>query len=70
VSGRRQAPVEPAEAHYHRAEIYFGTFRRVIELPWEANADQVNARFSHGMLEIKLTPKPASERRDVTVEGA
>lgn len=69
VSGGRQAPVEPAEAHYHRAEIYFGRFRRVIELPWEADPDQVTARFHHGMLEIELVPKAAPLRRDVPVGG-
>ncbi len=68
VSGRRQPPVEPAEAHYHRAEIYFGDFRRVIELPWAADPERVNAQFRGGMLEIELAPKPAPARREVPVE--
>src|SRR5262245_16710137 len=37
VSGRRGPPQEPAGAHYHRAEIYFGDFSRVVELPWDAD---------------------------------
>ena len=28
ISGRRLAPQSPQDAHYHRAEIYFGEFRR------------------------------------------
>ena len=32
ISGRRVAPQGPDGAHYHRAEIYFGEFRRSIEL--------------------------------------
>ena len=50
VSGRREPPQEPGEAHYHRAEIYFGNFRRIVELPWEADATSVEANFKDGML--------------------
>lgn len=69
ISGRRQSPTEPSEAHYHRAEIYFGDFRRIIELPWDADPAQVTARYRNGMLEIELIPKPAPGRREVPVEG-
>ena len=55
VSGRRNPPQEPADAHYHRAEIYFGEFRRVIELPWEVDADNVKATYRDGMLEVLLS---------------
>jgi HSP20 family protein len=68
VSGRRPPPHEPAEAHYHRAEIYFGDFRRVIELPWDADPDRIEARYGSGMLEITLVPRPVPSRRDVPVE--
>jgi len=54
ISGRRVAPQEPATAHYHRAEIYFGDFRRLIELPWEADGDSIAAVFQEGMLEIRV----------------
>ena len=55
ILGRR-APVSPLPgAHYHRAEIYFGEFRRVIELPWEVDADSVKATYRDGMLEVLLS---------------
>jgi HSP20 family protein len=65
VSGRRVPPREPAGTHYHRAEIYFGEFQRVVELPWEADENQVTATFRDGMLEIRLSPLPAQEPTDV-----
>ena len=37
ISGRREPPPRTLGAHYHRAEIYFGEFKRVIELPWSAD---------------------------------
>ena len=63
VSGRREPPTETHGAAYHRAEIYFGTFRRVVELPWEADADSVKALYRDGMLSARLrraaVPAPA-----------
>jgi HSP20 family molecular chaperone IbpA len=41
-------------ARYHRAEIYFGDFRRVVELPWEADDRGIRAEFRDGMLEIRI----------------
>ncbi len=69
VSGRRTPPQEPGGTHYHRAEIYFGEFRRVVELPWEADETRVDAVYRDGMLEVKLHPAPAPERKEIEVEG-
>ena len=67
VSGRRVAPQEPAGAHYHRAEIYFGEFSRVVELPWEADDRSIVATYRDGMLEIRLQALPLPKRTDVPV---
>jgi HSP20 family protein len=67
ISGRRVAPQEPAGANYHRAEIYFGEFSRVVELPWEADAESVTATYRDGMLEIRLAASPAPRATDVPV---
>jgi HSP20 family protein len=67
VSGRRSPPQEPVGAHYHRAEIYFGDFRRVVELPWEADPNRVQAVYKDGMLEIHLRPL-TPKRVAVTIE--
>lgn len=64
ISGRRTAPQELRGAHYHRAEIYFGEFRRVVELPWEAEESTVEALYRDGMLEIRLkVPRPSNSQR-------
>jgi HSP20 family protein len=67
VSGRRVPPQEPAGAHYHRAEIYFGEFSRAVELPWEADESSVTATYRDGMLEIRLMASPAPRLTDVPV---
>jgi HSP20 family protein len=69
VSGRRTPPIEPVGHHYHRAEIYFGEFRRVVELPWQADPEQVTALYHDGMLEIRLHAAPVTPRTEVEIQG-
>ncbi len=67
VSGRRIVPQEPSGAHYHRAEIYFGEFSRLIELPWEADEASVHASYRDGMLVIRLRAAPAPGVTEIEV---
>lgn len=68
VTGRREPPQESHGAHYHRAEIYFGEFRRAVELPWEAEASKVEANYKDGMLRIRLRRAPAPEPKEIEIE--
>lgn len=68
VSGRRQPPHEPGASRYHRAEIYFGDFRRVVELPWPADPNNVEAVYRDGMLEVTLRPAPSEAHTEIPVE--
>ena len=67
VSGRRVVPQDLGGAHYHRAEIYFGEFTRVVELPWEADGESVTASYRDGMLEIRLEATPVARPTNVPV---
>lgn len=69
VSGRRAPPQETPGANYHRAEIYFGEFRRLVELPWDADPGKVEAIYKEGMLEVRLKRVPAPERTEISIEG-
>ncbi len=68
VTGRRESPERAAGAHYHRAEIFFGEFRRTIELPWEADPSKVQAYYRDGLLTIELKAAPAPQQRTIEVE--
>lgn len=68
ISGRRTPPAETRDALYHRAEIFFGEFRRAVELPWEADQRSLDARYRDGLLEIRLTRVAALQDDDLTVE--
>jgi HSP20 family protein len=68
ITGRREPPKETQGSHYHRAEIYFGDFRRTIELPWDADEHSIQARYREGMLEIELQRLPVARSTEIPVE--
>lgn len=68
IRGRRSPPAERPDALYHRAEIFFGEFRRSIELPWECDERGVEARFRDGMLEVHMQRAGALQARDHSME--
>ena len=68
ITGRREPPQETQGSHYHRAEIYFGVFRRAIELPWDADEHSIRARYRDGMLEIELQRLPAPRSTEIRIE--
>jgi HSP20 family protein len=68
IWGLRTPPPRLHGARYHRAEIFFGEFRRLIELPWAADETRVEARVRDGLLEISLVPAGKLETRHVPVQ--
>jgi HSP20 family protein len=68
IAGRRETPTEPTGAHYHRAEIFFGDFRRTVELPWDADPESIDAVYRDGMLEIRLRKSAAAAHTEVRIE--
>ena len=68
IAGRREPPHRTQGASYHRAEIYFGDFKRLIELPWAADESQVQAKYRDGMLEIHLVRSPELKRTEIAVQ--
>jgi HSP20 family protein len=68
IWGHRTPPAQIQGAHYHRAEIYFGEFRRLVELPWPADESRVEARYRDGLLEIMLVPALRLDPREVPIQ--
>lgn len=53
INGDRKI-AEQANASYHRRERASGRFSRTLTLPWEIDADKVEARLADGVLTVKL----------------
>jgi HSP20 family protein len=66
VSGERRTEHESSSEGYHRVERAHGRFSRSLSLPRGVDADQVQADFDKGVLEVRI-PKPA-ERKPHRVE--
>jgi HSP20 family protein len=61
ISGERKAEHEEHKDGYHRVERAYGSFSRSLSLPQGIDADQVQADFDKGVLEVRI-PKPAEQK--------
>jgi HSP20 family protein len=59
ITGEKKEEKEEKGKTFHRIERRAGMFRRVLPLPAEVTQDQVDARFTDGVLKITL---PKTER--------
>jgi len=58
IEGERKAESEVQEKDYYRMERAVGSFYRRLPLPTGVKAEQVQASFADGVLEVRI-PKPA-----------
>jgi HSP20 family protein len=58
ISGEKSSEHAEKTSQYHRMERTYGSFRRVIQLPDDVEAEKVEAAFAKGVLTVTL-PKPA-----------
>jgi HSP20 family protein len=56
IQGERQFTSESTEQQFHRVERRYGAFRRSITLPAQVQAEQIEASFEDGVLQI-VVPK-------------
>jgi len=70
ISGERKptAPQTREETRSYAQERFFGSFRRMIELPQTADGDKVQARYADGCLTISVGKREASKPRAITVQ--
>lgn len=61
VSGSRSVEETPEGAVIHHRERGYGEFSRTFRVPFRIDAAGVDARYTHGVLEVKL-PKAAEDR--------
>lgn len=72
ITGEKKEEKEDKDKNYYRVERSYGSFRRMIPLPGQVNADEVEAVFKNGVLTITL-PKPAearSQNKKISVKQA
>jgi HSP20 family protein len=68
IKGERKQQTPP-KGVVHRQERGFGTFTRVLTLPFAVNADKVDAKFENGVLVISLPKHEGAKPRKITVKA-
>jgi HSP20 family protein len=58
IRGERHAEQQERQDRHYRTERSSGSFYRRLPLPDGVNADQIQARYSDGILEVRV-PRPA-----------
>ena len=67
IQGERRDEREENRAGFYQSERSYGSFYRSIPLPQGVDAEQANATFSNGVLEITM-PKPEAKPRGRRLE--
>ena len=69
IKGERKRP-DVENGTWHRRERGFGTFSRVVELPFPVDADKVEAHFKNGVLTIELPKREDVKPRRIEVKSS
>lgn len=70
LAGERRTPDVPEGATWHRNERGYGKFSRAVRLPFEADADKVEARFTNGVLRVVVGRPDEDKPRRIEIRAA
>ena len=68
LKGERR-PNTPERGVWHRQERQFGGFSRSLTLPYPVDADKVDARLEHGVLQLRLSKHESARPRKIPVRS-
>jgi HSP20 family protein len=67
ISGEKPAPQDSSPEAFHRNERAAGRFVRNLDLPVEVNADNVQAQYTNGLLNITLPKAEVAKPKQIRV---
>jgi HSP20 family protein len=70
LTGERRSETSENANGLHRIERLSGKFYRRFSLPESADAENITAKSSNGILEVAIPKKPVLQSRRITVEAA
>ena len=70
LEGKRQPEQQQDNLNWQRRERSYGSFSRVVQLPFRIDPDKVQARFNNGVLEIELERLEADRPKKIEIRGA
>ena len=67
IQGERRFTQESSDQQFHRVERRYGSFRRSITLPAQVQAEQIEASFEDGVLEVIVPKAEEAKPKKITV---
>ena len=68
ISGEKQQETKKDDENYHYVERSYGSFQRMLDLPRDANTDELDASFKKGVLTLKIGKSKEEKNSGRTVE--
>ena len=68
ISGERKQNTEKKEAKYHLGEIRYGHFSRTFRLPDNVDADEIEAEFKDGILEVRVPKVEDAKPKTISIK--
>jgi HSP20 family protein len=68
IKGEKKKEEEEKDEHYYRAERYYGSFQRSLQLPTGVQADKVEATFDKGVLKVMLPKVEEAKKKKIEVK--
>ena len=65
IHGEKKQERKEDKENYHCVERHFGSFERVLTLPKDANAENIDATFKDGVLNINIKREAKSTPKEV-----
>ena len=70
LEGKREPEQRQEGLNWQRRERAYGSFSRVVQLPFRVDPDKVQARFHNGVLEIELERLEADRPKKIEIRAA
>ena len=68
IKGERRVADEARDQQYLHSERVFGHFERLIQLPFDVQADQVKATYRDGVLQVTLPKAEELKPREIKID--
>jgi HSP20 family protein len=69
IQGERRFTQESTEQQFHRVERRYGSFRRSITLPAQVQAEQIEASFEDGVLQVIVPKAEEAKPKKISVRS-
>ena len=67
VKGERKFEAEEKEENFHRIERRYGSFFRSFTLPSTVDTENVQAKYTAGVLKLELAKKPEAQPKQIKI---